>query len=226
MEALKSFNKNYLYPRKLRKELGDEYNEINENDFTGTYPFGTLFDSNDPRLIDVAILSRYPIVTIKTHMYERFKKDDGKWDNLFSRDCLEVEIALEDSEGNSLKSNYLGKIITYPETDKIITPTNIGKTITIFVNHFKSKFGQPDENPERSNAWKKRKIQAERMIEILEEQFGKKLKGNFVVAGDLNDSPDSPTLESLIKTKLENIVQKDDEPWTHYYDTKDEIGSI
>jgi len=129
MEALKSFNKNYLYPRKLKKKLGDEYDDINENNFSGTYPFGILIDSNDPRLIDVALLSRYPIVSIKTHMYERFKKDDGKWDNLFSRDCLEAEIALEDSDGKSLRADYRGKIVVYPDSDKILTPPNIGKTI-------------------------------------------------------------------------------------------------
>ena len=226
LEALKSFNKNYLYPRKLKKELGDEYDDINENNFSGTYPFGILVDSNDPRLIDVALLSRYPIVSIKTHMYERFKKDDGKWDNLFSRDCLEAEIALEDSDGKSLRADYRGKIVVYSDSDKILTPPNIGKTITVFVNHFKSKFGQPDDNPEESNAWKKRKVQSERVVEILFERFGKNLKGNFVVAGDLNDSPDSGTLEPLIDVDLENIVEKDPKPWTHYYDAKDEVGQF
>jgi len=226
MEALKSFNKNYLYPRKLKKELGDEYNEINKNNFSGTYPFGVIIDSYDPRLIDVALLSRYPIISIRTHMYERFKKDDGKWDNLFPRDCLEVEIALEDVNGKSLRADYRGKIIKYNNSDKIITPSNVGKTITVFANHFKSKFGQPNDNPEKSNAWKKRKIQAERVVEIISERFGNNLKGKFVVAGDLNDSPESGALKPLMDANLENIVEKDPHPWTHYYDTKDEVGQF
>lgn len=226
MEALRSFNKNYLYPRRLKKEIGDEYDDIDENGFSGTYPFGVLIDSNDPRLIDVALLSRFPIVSVRTHMEERFKKDDGKWDNIFSRDCLEVEVALEDTDGRSLRSDYRGRVMSYPESDRILSPDNVGKTVTVLVNHFKSKFGQPEENPEESNAWKKRRVQSERVIQILRERFGDSLEGNFVVAGDLNDSPDSGTIRPLLDAGLENIVEKDPEPWTHYYDADDHVGQF
>lgn len=225
MEALKVFNKKYLYPRNLRRELGDEYKDIDKNDFAGTYPFGAIIDSNDPRMIDVAILSRFPILSVKSHMYEKFRSG-SRWDNIFSRDCLEVEIALEDKKKKSLRADYRGKILAYDDSDRILTPTNIEKTITVFANHFKSKYKQPDINPEKSNAWKKRKVQAERVVKILQERYGKNLKGNFVVAGDLNDSPESGPLKSLMETGLENIVKKDPDPWTHYYDAKDEVSQF
>lgn len=226
MEALKAFNKKYLYPKNLKKELGTEYDEINENNFAGTYPFGAIIDSNDPRMIDVALLSRYPILSVRTHQFERFKKDDGKWDDIFSRDCLEVEIALEDADGKSLCADYRGKILAYDDSDRILTPSNIGKTITVFVNHFKSKLGQPDETPETSSAWKKRKIQSERVVAILQERFGNSMNGNFVVAGDLNDGPESDALKPLFDTGLWNIIENDFNPWTHYYDAKDEVGQF
>ncbi len=224
MEALKAFNKKYLYPKNLKNEIGAEYDYLNK-DFRGTYPFGAIIDSNDPRLIDVAVLSRYPIISIRTHQFERFKS--GKmWDGIFSRDCLEVEIALEDKNGKSLLADYRGKILAYDDSDRILTPSNIGKTITIFANHFKSKLGQPDDNPETSNAWKKRKLQSERVVEILKERFGDNILGNFVVAGDLNDSPESGALKPLLDTGIWNVVEKADEPWTHYYDKKDDVAQF
>ena len=223
MEALKTFNKKYLYPKNLRSKLGTEYDEIDKNGFSGTYPYGVLIDSNDPRMIDVAILSRYPILNVKTHQFERFKRDDGRWDNIFSRDCLEITVALEDKKKKSLRADYRGKILAYDDSNRILTPTNIGKTITIFANHFKSKFGQPKTNPEKSNAWKKRKIQSERVVEILKERFGANLKGRFVVAGDLNDSPLSNALKPLLDLGLDNIVRRDSNSWTHYYDVSDEV---
>lgn len=226
MEALKAFNKKYLYPKNLKAELGSEYDKINQNDFEGTYPFGAIIDSNDPRMIDVALLSRYPILSVRTHQFERFKKDDGKWDDIFSRDCLEVEIALEDTDGKSLLADYRGKILSCDDSDRILTPSNTGKTITVFANHFKSKLGQPDENPQTSSAWKKRKLQSERVSEIISERFGNTLSGNFVVAGDLNDGPESGALKPLFDTGLWNVVEKDSDPWTHYYDQKDEVGQF
>ncbi len=168
----------------------------------------------------MAILSRYPIISVKTHQFERFKSGN-RWTSIFSRDCLEVKIAVTDKAGKSLRADYKGKILTYPISERIISPSKIGKTITIFANHFKSKLGQPDTNPEKSKSWKKRKLQSERTAEILHERFGKKLSGNFVVAGDLNNSPDSGALKPLLDTGVWNIVEKSSEPWTHYYDKTD-----
>lgn len=53
------------------------------------YRHRILIDSFDPRSIDVAILSRYPIVSVRSHRHERNAANTA-W--LFSRDCLEVSI--------------------------------------------------------------------------------------------------------------------------------------
>ena len=53
------------------------------------YAHRAVIDCFDPRQIDVAVLSRYPIVSLRSHRDERDKKNTAF---LFSRDCLEVEL--------------------------------------------------------------------------------------------------------------------------------------
>ncbi len=53
------------------------------------YKYEMLIDADDPRGIDVGLLSKYEIGGVWTHMFDRM---DGK--DVFSRDCLEVEVAL------------------------------------------------------------------------------------------------------------------------------------
>ncbi|KDM92283.1 endonuclease/exonuclease/phosphatase family protein [Photobacterium galatheae] len=51
------------------------------------YQHKMLIDANDPRNIDVALISRYPIKHVTTHRAERNHNHTA---SLFSRDCLEV----------------------------------------------------------------------------------------------------------------------------------------
>jgi predicted extracellular nuclease len=53
------------------------------------YDHIVVLDGNDPRFIDVAVMSKYPIENVDTHMQEWNKKI--KW-YTFSRDCLECDI--------------------------------------------------------------------------------------------------------------------------------------
>jgi endonuclease/exonuclease/phosphatase family metal-dependent hydrolase len=55
------------------------------------YPYYLLIDGNDPRGIDVALLSRYPMRNIGCHIWDKYDKN-GKKVPTFSRDCLKVEI--------------------------------------------------------------------------------------------------------------------------------------
>jgi endonuclease/exonuclease/phosphatase family metal-dependent hydrolase len=155
--------------------------QFNSKFLKGMYPYAILIDSSDPRFIDVAILSKYPISYVRTHQFD--KDDNGEL--IFSRDCLEADIMVD------------------------------GKTLTLFVNHFKSKYR---DNPA------KRKKQAERVAQIVRDRFGNSLSGNFVVLGDFNDTPDSDALNPLLSIGLENVVQtRIDDPnerWTHAYKSK------
>lgn len=54
------------------------------------FEFNMVVDGFDPRGIDVGALSKYPIVGIRTHIFDR--DADGR---VFSRDCLELDIQLK-----------------------------------------------------------------------------------------------------------------------------------
>lgn len=72
------------------------------------YKHRILIDAFDPRNIDVALLSRYPISNIKTYRQER---NDSNTAQLFSRDCLEVDLQINQQQ------------------------------LTLYINHFKSMAG-------------------------------------------------------------------------------------
>ncbi len=56
------------------------------------YKHRIVIDAFDPRMIDVAVLSKYPIVGVKTYRQERNKKNSAF---LFSRDCLQVTLDID-----------------------------------------------------------------------------------------------------------------------------------
>ena len=120
------------------------------------YPHSLLVDGNDDRGIDVGLLSKYPIRSVRPHF-----DDTDDVGVIFSRDCPEFEVELPG-----------------------------GRTLWMLGNHFKSKgYG----SPAASNA--KRLRQAERAREIYTRARG---SSEFVVlAGDLNDSPDSNAIQAL-----------------------------
>jgi endonuclease/exonuclease/phosphatase family metal-dependent hydrolase len=75
-------------------------------------PYHMLIEGNDPRGIDVGLLdgNPYPVTNIKTHRYDPDPSEPNK--HLFSRDCLEVDLALSN-----------------------------GENLTVYINHLKSKIG-------------------------------------------------------------------------------------
>lgn|SRR5574341_348043 len=54
--------------------------------FVKIYPYQYLIDGNDPRFIDVGVLSKYEVKFLKTHQFDKSGKS-----KVFSRDCLELE---------------------------------------------------------------------------------------------------------------------------------------
>ncbi|WP_232540257.1 endonuclease/exonuclease/phosphatase family protein [Azohydromonas aeria] len=57
--------------------------------------FVSIDSPNDPRHIDVACLSRFPVIGIKTHVFDAYRK----YRRVFSRDCLEVAIDIGGNAG-------------------------------------------------------------------------------------------------------------------------------
>jgi len=90
------------------------------------YKHRILIDSFDPRRIDVAILSRFPIISIRSHRQER-NATNSTW--LFSRDCLVVVIYIEGKElilyVNHFKSMMEGRAETHgrrkEQVDRVAT---------------------------------------------------------------------------------------------------------
>jgi endonuclease/exonuclease/phosphatase family metal-dependent hydrolase len=76
---------------------------------TAAYPHVLLIDGNDSRGIDIGILSRHEVTSIRSHLHE---PDPITGEKLFSRDCPEFEIAINGKSviilGNHFKSKRSG----------------------------------------------------------------------------------------------------------------------
>lgn len=143
------------------------------------YGHDMLIDGNDGRGIDVALVSRFPIARLRSHIDDRHGAA-----RIFSRDCPEYEVLLPG-----------------------------GRSLWVLPNHFKSKgYGSPAANNAR------RKAQAKRVGEILAERFDLS-RDLVVVAGDLNDTPESAPLQPLLGTpRLRDALDSlpaDEERWTY-----------
>ncbi|MFF3844331.1 endonuclease/exonuclease/phosphatase family protein [Streptomyces sp. NPDC002328] len=127
------------------------------------YPYNLLIDGNDSRGIDIGILSRHPITSVRSHVFDTDPERPDE--RLFSRDCPEFQIGLN------------------------------GTPLVLLGNHLKSKFR---DDPEL------RLAQAKRVAEI----YGTALERtpHVVVAGDLNDAPDSETAAVLRDTGLRDVM--------------------
>jgi exonuclease III len=96
LAALRLFNEKYLNP---------------------SYPNALLIDSHDPRQIDVGVLSRHEIISVRSHVDETTAVSDDLF--LFSRDCLEIEFRLPDKRHLTLFVNHLkSKFAKSPEERK------------------------------------------------------------------------------------------------------------
>ncbi len=100
-----------------------------------------------------------------------------------------------------------------------------GEDLTILCNHLKSKGYGPQAT---SNA--RRKRQAEQIVEILKKY--KLSQDNVMVAGDLNDTPESTPLASLMnKRYLYDVLELQfghdgTKRWTYHYKTNEQIDYI
>lgn len=157
------------------------------------YPRYLTVEGNDPRSIEVGVLSRYEILELRTHQFD-LPPAGGR--PIFSRDCLEIVLDISEP------ASQTGTART--------TRTPSTKELTIFANHFKSQIGGGAEA---------REMQAKQVKSILQARFGSTLaEGDFVVAGDLNDDPDSqPLAPLLVGNNFQNILS--DTP-TYYFGAK------
>lgn len=72
------------------------------------YKYKIVIDGNDPRLIDLAVLSRYPFSNLMTN---QFRRSENNKSYIFSRDCLEVGIQVTATKQVQLLVNHFKSMI-------------------------------------------------------------------------------------------------------------------
>jgi len=184
----------------------DTLKSFNRESLNNLYPYQVLVEGNDPRLIDIGLLSKYPIGAVIS--WQKATHPSKPEDPIFSRDLLEVEIM------NKERSQIL---------------------FTLFNNHLKSNYipwDAKDKEREAQEANEQRKRQAETIARIIKAKIGG--GGSFIVLGDMNDTEKSEWIEPFTKDpelKLTNALMnaeetrpaKSDDPppstnvWTHRY---------
>lgn len=91
---------------------------------------------------------------------------------------------------------------------------NHKQLLTMYINHFTSRLSD--------HTGDKRRRQAREVVRIIRERFGPKLdRGDFIVCGDLNDTPSDRGLAPLYESSLglHDVLARvpESERWTHYY---------
>lgn len=99
------------------------------------YKYFMSIDGNDQRGIDVAIMSRYPFGNIKTHMYE---SDPVTKKQLFSRDCLEVEILAKNEKLNFLLNHFKSQISSKGDQNGIKKRTRQANRVAEIIHELSS----------------------------------------------------------------------------------------
>ncbi len=134
---------------------------------------------------------------------------DSQGNRIFSRDCLEVDITLPD-----------------------------GATLTLFVNHLKSKFVQRKANESDADyqarvltSHQKRLAQAQQVVDLVSQRFaGNHDQALYAVIGDFNDTPESPWVAPLITSPLLTDVvgahRPVDDRWTYYWRNRNRVSQI
>ena len=175
--------------------------EFNNRHLGKFYKYALLVDSYDLRQIDVGVLSNLEILGARSHVDDRDPASSRS--RIFSRDCLEVTLALNRSGSQRL---------------------------TLFINHFKSKLARSASERRSSDA--KRLRQARAVAGIVKERFpGAAFRNElFAVVGDLNDEPKAATLAPLLGgSGLVNALDRmspREERWTHYYRSESTVAAL
>ncbi len=136
----------------------DTLHQFNRDYLGSLYRYCVLVEGNDPRLIDVGILSTLPVGGVTSWKHAVHPSDPTR--SVFGRDLLEVEI---------------------------LNPSRSKTLFRIFNNHLKSHFvgaGMETAAGRQSND-ERRTRQAEMVAEIVKART--RPGSSFIVLGDMND---------------------------------------
>jgi endonuclease/exonuclease/phosphatase family metal-dependent hydrolase len=154
----------------------DILKEFNRKHLNGLYDFQILIEGNDPRLIDVGILSKLPIGAVTS--FQTAVHPERPDQSVFGRDLLEVEIL------NAQRSKTL---------------------FTLFNNHLKSHFGDDDNNGQgKIDNDLRRTQQAQSVARIVAQRMNK--NSRYMIVGDMNDGPDAAPLSDMLTVEGNILV--------------------
>lgn len=146
----------------------DILKEFNRENLGGLYDNVVLIEGNDPRLIDVGVMSKLPIGAASSFQTAVHPADPNK--RVFGRDLQEVEIL------NSSRTMRL---------------------FTLYNNHLKSHFGDDDNGGQgQASNDDRRTKQAETIQRIVSQRM--RSDARFVITGDMNDAPDTVPLSAML----------------------------
>ncbi len=153
----------------LKQFNGDYLSDLN-------YHYAILIEGNDPRFIDVGLLSRFPIGSITSWQEKRFANESKK---IFSRDLLQVEI---------------------------LNKSRTKKLFTLFNTHLKSHFVDRNSDDPAEDAKKndeRRRKQSAAIAEIIKDQT--RPDSSFILVGDMNDDLNAEPLKEFINDPELNL---------------------
>jgi endonuclease/exonuclease/phosphatase family metal-dependent hydrolase len=154
----------------------DVLRQFNRENLGGLYPYQVLIEGNDPRLIDVGVLSKLPIGAITS--FQTAVHDERPNITVFGRDLLEVEI---------------------------LNATRSRKLFTLYNNHLKSHYGDDENGGQgRVDNDTRRRQQAEMIAEIVADRTRPNSK--YVITGDMNDPPAAAPLHAMLPIEGNQLV--------------------
>lgn len=170
-ERVKAMNVDVLGVQEV--ENIDILKTFNYQDLGGLYPYYTLIEGNDPRLIDVGLLSKFPLGPV-TSWHQAVHPEDPD-QPVFGRDLLQVEV---------------------------LNPSRKRTLFTVFNTHLKSHFVDFRDDPATGKAKNdtRRRRQAEMVRTIIEDQT--RPRSRYLLMGDMNDAPEAAPLAAFAASDL------------------------
>lgn len=113
--------------------------QFNRQFLKNAYPYAMVIDGNDMRQIDVGVLSKYDLVSIRSHRFE--PKGAGPTGRTFSRDCLEVTIRPTKTTELTILVNHFKSQIAKNEEERLKGVARRKAQATRVVEILKERFG-------------------------------------------------------------------------------------